>query len=88
MNYLQVVQDFVRTPSGSVFNAIQHPRRFHLKAASGHGCITALLLWSVAIGGITIRIDFASQWIWFYNGDRSSMALGGFTLEQHLAMAV
>jgi hypothetical protein len=29
------------------------PGRFHPKAASGHGCITVLLLKSVEIGGIT-----------------------------------
>ena len=29
------------------------PGRFHPKAASGHGCITVLLLASVKIGGIT-----------------------------------
>jgi len=29
------------------------PGRFHPKAASGHGCITVLLLGPVEIGGIT-----------------------------------
>ncbi len=37
------------------------PGRFHPKAASGHGCITVLLLRSVEIGGITevaaLRVD-------------------------------
>jgi len=31
--------------------------------------------------------DFATQWMWSYNHDRSNMALGGFTPKQHLAKA-
>ena len=31
--------------------------------------------------------DYATQWMWFYNHDRPSMALGGFTPKQHLAKA-
>ena len=31
--------------------------------------------------------DFATQWMWSYNHDRSNIALGGFTLNQRLAMA-
>jgi hypothetical protein len=31
--------------------------RHHPKAATGHGCITVLLLTSVEIGGITAGID-------------------------------
>ena len=30
---------------------------------------------------------FATSWMWSYNHDRPNMALGGFTLKQHLAMA-
>ncbi len=32
------------------------PGQFHPKAASGHGCITVLLLWSVEIGRITLQV--------------------------------
>ena len=35
------------------------PGRFHPKAASGHGCITVLLLGSVEIGGITSPTQFS-----------------------------
>ena len=31
--------------------------------------------------------DFATQWLWNYNHERSNMALGGFTPKQRLAMA-
>jgi putative transposase len=31
--------------------------------------------------------DYATQWMWSYNHDRPSMALGGFTPTQHLAKA-
>jgi hypothetical protein len=32
--------------------------RHHPKAATGHGCITVLLLTSVEIGGITLVLDW------------------------------
>jgi putative transposase len=31
--------------------------------------------------------EFATQWMYFYNRNRPHMALGGFTLKQHLTMA-
>jgi transposase InsO family protein len=31
--------------------------------------------------------DFATKWMWSYNHDRPTMALGGFTPKQRLAMA-
>jgi putative transposase len=31
--------------------------------------------------------DFATQWMWSYNHDRPTMAMGGFTAKQHLANA-
>eukprot|EP01037_Dinobryon_pediforme_P003205 gene3205-3248_t len=31
--------------------------------------------------------DFAAKWSWFYNNERSNMALGGFTPKQRQATA-
>ena len=49
--------------------------RFHPKAASGHGCITVLLLGSVEIGGITQRHK-SPLWHWLYDASRRSLRPG------------